>query len=317
MGTKVSIHGRALQQDAQSGQLFAYGRPLGSFQPVGPLGNVFFVDSGVAGGSGASPDEAVASIDTAVGLCTANNGDVIYVMPGHAETITAADAIDFDVAGITVIGLGSGDAQPKISFNNTAATVAIDADNVTLVNLRFHALISAVVIGVDVKAGATDAKILDCWFDVDTTTTDEFNTVIDLKAGCTRTLIEGNFIDMGLGGSVAAVSLTGASNHVRIANNRIWGDYSTACIMGSTTLSTNVDIDGNLLVQGTGGNVGTEPGVELLTGTTGIVRNNYIVCNLGTKLASIVGDTVFLFENYYNEDVTGTGGIIGTASADD
>ena len=35
-------------------------------------------------------------------------------------------------------------------------------------------------------------------------------------------------------------------------------------------------------------------------------------------VASIVADTCFLFENYYNEDVNpGTGALIGTASADD
>ena len=102
-----------------------------------------------------------------------------------------------------------------------------------------------------------------------------------------------------------------------IRRNKIEGDYSTACIVGDTTLSTKIDIDSNLLINGSTGNIGTEPGIELLTGSTGIVRNNYIVCNLATKLAAVVGDTVMLFENYYNEDITGTGGLIGTASADD
>lgn len=281
-------------------------------------GKVFWVHS-VTGSNGnkGTREKPFADIDYAIGRCTANKGDVILVMPGHTETITAADAILADVASISIIGLGAGDDMPWIKFNNTAATVAIDADNVTIKNIRFHALISAVVLGVNIKAGATDAKVLDCRFDVDTANTDEFNTSIDIKAGCARTRIEGNTFNMVLGGAVAAVSLTGASDEVVIRNNRIWGDYSTACIMGSTTLSTNVDIDGNLLVNGTGGNIGTEPGIELLTGTTGIIRDNYIVCNLATKAASIVADTCFLFENYYNEDVTGTGGLIGTASADD
>lgn len=289
------------------------------YQAPFTTGNVLYVHSstGSSTGPGFSPETAFSTIDAAVGACTANNGDVIYVLPGHTETITTADAIDLDVAGISVIGLGRGDDQPWIKFNNTAATVAIDADQVTVQNIRFHALISAVAIGIDVKAGATDALIEGCRFDVDTTTTDEFNLSIDIKAGCTNTHIRGCHFDMGLGGAVAAVKLTGASNQVKIEGCRIWGDYSTACIAGDTTLSTNVLIHDNLLVNGTGGNVGTEPGVELLTGTTGIVSNNYIVCNLATKLASIVGDTVFLFENYYNEDVTGTGGLIGTASADD
>ena len=65
--------------------------------------------------------------------------------------------------------------------------------------------------------------------------------------------------------------------------------------------------------------VNTEPGIELLTGSTGVIQNNNIVANLATKAASVVCDNCMLFENYYNEDASssGTGGIIGTASADD
>ena len=74
-------------------------------QPGGPVvidaanvhpGNIWFVDSGQtstgadAVGYGRSPDKPVLTIDYAVGLATASNADVIYVMPGHNEAITAA-----------------------------------------------------------------------------------------------------------------------------------------------------------------------------------------------------------------------------------
>jgi hypothetical protein len=87
----------------------------------------------------------------------------------------------------------------------------------------------------------------------------------------------------------------------------------------SAEAPTNILIQGNKLIQGIGGNIGTEPGIELLTGTTGVIADNYIVCNLATLAASVVADTCFLFQNYYNEDVSGaaTGGIIGAASAND
>lgn len=281
-------------------------------------GTVFWVNStGGSNGNKGTKERPFSTIAYAISRCVANRGDIILVMPGHEETITAADAISLNVAGISLVGLGRGDDQPQIMFNNTAATVSIDADSVTLQNIRFTALISAVVIGLNVKAGATDAKIVGNRFDAETAGTDEFNLSIDIKAGCHRTCVEGNVFDMGIAGAVGAVKLTGASDHVVIRGNEAWGDYSTACIIGDTTLSTSVLIEDNLLVNGTGGNVGTEPGIELLTGTTGIIRRNDIVCNLATKAASIVADTCFLFDNYYNEDVTGTGGIIGTASADD
>lgn len=312
-----AIRGRDFGYESGAPLALVHGVPVGGFMPLSPSGKVFFVDSGVDGGDGTRPDSAVGTLDEAVNLCTANQGDVIYVMPGHAENLAAANAVDVDVAGVTIIGLGRGDDMPHFSYTNAAGEFVIGADNVAVYGLRFTATVTAVTLGIDIEAGATDALIQGCRFDVETTTTDEFNLSIDIKAGCTNTHIKDNFFDMGLGGAVAAVKLTGTSDHVTIEGNRVWGDYSTACLAGDTGASTNVLIHNNLLVNGTGGNIGTEPGIELLTGTTGIVSNNYIVCNLATKLASIAADTVFLFENYYNEDVTGTGGIIGTASADD
>ena len=62
-------------------------------------GNVFWVDSG-AGSNGNKGTFArpFATIDYAIGQCTANNGDLIMVMPGHTETVTAAAGIAVDVA---------------------------------------------------------------------------------------------------------------------------------------------------------------------------------------------------------------------------
>lgn len=292
------------------------GVPLALTHP----GSVFWVDSsGGSNGHKGTFDRPFATIDYAVGRCTANNGDVIFVKPGHAETISGAAAIDLDVPGIAVIGLGSGDDMPEIEFDNTAATFTIGADNVSVKNIRFNATISAVVVGVNVEADVDYATIEDCVFNVDTTATDEFNHSIRLVDGNIGCVIQRNTIHMGLGGAVAAIHLDADTSYTEIRDNYITGDYSTACIAGDTTLSTNILIKGNILVQGVGGNIGTEPGIELLTGTTGVIADNYIVCNLATKAASIVADQCFLFQNFYNEDVSGaaTGGLIGTASADD
>ena len=110
------------------------------------------------------------------------------------------------------------------------------------------------------------------------------------------------------------------TDKLTIRGNVMRGDYSIGNIIGSTTLSTNLDIDGNLLENGDGSNLNAQPCIDLVgVSSTGTIRNNYLVCNLSTKGAAIVAANCLLFENYYNEDVSssGTGGIIGTASADD
>lgn len=279
-------------------------------------GSVFYVHSGTGtdgAAYGAAPDAPFKSIDYAVGKCTANKGDVIMVLPGHNEGITTAANIDLDVAGISVIGLGVGSLKPIIDFDAAAASFAVGANNILVKNLRFRTSANTVVVGLDVEAGKTGAQILNCEFGWAETSTDEFNIALRLNAGCNDALVQGNLFSAGAQAAVAAISLTGASDNVVIRENRFLGNHSTAMVNGITAANTNLLIERNLFYQGA-----TEPAIELFTGTTGIVRDNDIKTNLAAMINSVVGDAVFLFRNYYNEDVNpGTGTIFGTASADD
>lgn len=312
-----SLHGHEVEYDSR--HLYLRGRIVGNDE-VG-LGQVFYVDSGVDATDGSSPDKAVGTIDEAINKCVAGRGDKIIVLAGHSETITAASAIDIDVNGISIIGLGVGTDIPTVEFNHADATVLVDADNIYIENIRFNSSITSVTVGVDVIAGATNVIFNNCIWDVDAATTDEFAISLRFNVGCDNGAVYNSLFDQGLAAAVAAISITGASNGIKIGaengRNTFRGDYSTAVINGITTLSTNLEIHNNIIQNGYPSNIGTEPGIELLTGTTGTICDNYIMCNLATKAASIVADTCFLFENYYNEDIAGTGGLIGTVSADD
>jgi hypothetical protein len=131
-------------------------------------GDIYFVDSGAAGagdtvGHGGDPDSPFATIDYAIGQCTASKGDVIYVLPGHTETIVAAAGIDADVAGISIIGLGKGSNKPVITMGTlTTATFKVNAANVLVRNFRFVGNIDSLVKFVDVNADY--ATIEDCEF---------------------------------------------------------------------------------------------------------------------------------------------------------
>jgi hypothetical protein len=279
------------------------------------LGKYIYVDSvhGNSTNDGLSWETALNTIDAAVGKCTANHGDIILVAPGHNEGITTAAEIDLDVAGISVIGLGIGSLKPTIDFDADAASVAIGADNVTIQNIRFRVSANAVTKGLQVEAAADNYNIDGCEFGWAETATDEFAIAVEILAGCSDGIIQNCLFNAGAQAAVHAIKLTGASDNIIIRNNRFLGSHSTAMIGGITTLSTNLLIENNLFYQGA-----TEPAIELLTGTTGIIRDNDIKTNLATMAASIVADGCFRFRNYYNEDVnTGTGTIIGTASADD
>jgi len=105
-------------------------------------------------GYGQNPDAPYATLDYAVGQLTnyANEKSVIYVGPGHVETIATAGALALDVAGITIIGLGSGEDRPSLNWTATDATVSVGAVNVEMENLRFTQGIDAVVTMFDVNS---------------------------------------------------------------------------------------------------------------------------------------------------------------------
>ncbi len=297
-------------------------------------GKVFWVNStsvlppnGVGGSDSTSHGTYLrpfATLDYAIGQCVAGRGDVIYLMPGHSETIGAAAAVDLDVDGVTVIGLGRGNDMAKLDFTATAGTVEINADNVALYNINFHANVSGVVIGLSVLTTSTGSVIKNCKFDVETTATDEFLIAINYGVGCDDFLVEDTIIDMGLGGAATGIKLVGATAGGTIRNCRIVGDYSQACIAGITTLSTEIYIEDNFLANGASGNIGAVEVVEMLTGTTGVVRRNHSLANTATIAAHYVADTMAFFENYATEDVgqaagavLRTGATSVTASADD
>lgn len=285
---------------------------------IGPIinsnGNVFFVDSSTGSDlrDGKSWSTALATIETAIGKCTANKGDVILLAPGHNEGITTAANIDLDVAGISLIGLGTGSLKATIDFDAQAASVAVGANDVRIENIRFRTSANAVTVGLDIEAGFDGTIVKNCEFGYAETASDEFAIALRNNAGCDDTVIEECLFAAGAQAAVTAISLTGASNNIVIRNNRFVGAHSTAMINGITTLSTNLLIHGNIMQQGA-----TEPGIELITGTTGIISNNYIATNLATIAASIVADGCWKFQNFYTEVAPETGVLIGTASADD
>src|SRR3990167_4639394 len=283
-----------------------------------PPGRVFWVGNNATllkGEKGALDDNAndmggtflrpFATLDYAVGQCVANRGDIIYVRPNHTETVSVADAIDFDVAGISVIGLGNGSNRPRLDYTVAAGEVAIGADNVLLENLNFHANVTAVLIAVDIEDGVDFATIRGCLFDVEATGTDEFNNAIRLTNNNTGCVIEDCYMDMGIGGAVRAIFLDADTDNTVIRRNFIQGDYSTANIGGDTTLSTNLLIEDNILVNGSADDLGTLEVIELLTGTTAYIRDNLCVCNVATPDLSIVADTAILSGNRYSETITG------------
>ncbi len=223
----------------------SFGMPIIGSGPVMTTGNVFFVDSGSAqaadGNAATDPAQPAATIDGAVGKCTASNGDIIFVMPGHTETISAAGGITVDVAGVSIIGLGSGAARPTINFTATASTYVVSAASHTLQNVLCTGGVDAVVTMFAISAA--DCSLLD----VETRdVTGQMTSCITTATGADRLLID-RYVHRGAAaaGSVNCIELVGADDGVTVRNFWIDGNFSTAAIQNVTGVMTNLSVYGD------------------------------------------------------------------------
>jgi len=290
----------------------------------GGAGDEYFVDSEATQASddntGESWAQCLATLDAAVGKCTADQGDRIFVAARHAEDLAAADAVDIDVAGVHVIGLGHGNLRPTFTYTNAAGEIVVGASNVRISNIICNASVTTVLTAIDIETTNTGCVIENCRFGVDTAGTDEFNNAITVGDQCNNYVIQNCEFHQGTAAAVSAIKVDADTDYGVIKGNFVSGDYSTACIVGDEA-DDMVRIEGNILYNGqaTGIGLNTEPCIELHANTTGVIVGNVCVCNLATKAAAIVAADCHLHENYYNEDESssGTSGIIGTASADD
>jgi hypothetical protein len=209
-------------------------------------GNVFFVGSTVSSAvdstsAGKGPDVPFATIDYAIGQCTANNGDVIIAMPGHSETISAAGGITADVAGVSIIGVGRGDDRPTISFTATASTYVVSAASHRLENVILTGDIDAVATMFSISAA--DCELIN----IETRdVTGQMTSCITTAAGADRLLIDG-YVHRGAAaaGGANCLELDGANDGVTVRNFWIDGNFSTSAIVNGSGTMTNLSIYGD------------------------------------------------------------------------
>lgn len=258
-------------------------------------GNIYYVDSAVGNttNAGTRPEWARSTIDSAVALCTANNGDVIAVIQNHGENLSTADGADIDVAGVAVIGLGDGTAAPELTYTATAGEFVIGAANVTLYNLRFVAGISAITMGISVEAAGDNATIVGCRFPEPATATFEFLDAIDLASGAdgfeiyncvyrhVSTTGPAHFIEAG----------NGVNKDMRIVGNDIAGEFSVSAIW-SDTIDWWTHIERNTIANLTAG----QHAIEFTAAAEGMIVYNNIYTNASPT--SIDPGSMFCIENY-------------------
>lgn len=246
-----------------------------------------------------------ATIDYAVSQCAANRGDIIIVRPNHVETISSATDLVLDVAGIAIVGLGSGNDRPELNFDNTAGSLEVDAANVTLHNFLLKADVSAVVVGINVDADHFTMSNCEMNFNA---TGDDFITMIDCDGADYFTIENCKLIaEEGAAGCAEAIRLDTA-NHVQIINNHITGDFTDGAIIGEGAAGIDLVIKDNIIY-----NADTTAGfvIDLNVAFTGLLINN----RMGTLFATapetaLDPGSLLACENYVCNAVDESGALV-------
>ena len=272
-----------------------------------------FVDSnsGNSGNTGKDPDRPVDSISNAFLLDKVAANGVVIVAPGHSETVTEANGILCDIAGVHVLGLGEGSARPTINFTTVVgADIEIDAANITFENLYFDAT------GIDALTGPIDVDAANFTLrNCEVLLADSGGQCADFLVGDANAddlLVEDClFRGSADAGAQSAIQVVG-SDHPVIRRNVLYGDFAASPFENETTACTRVDIAHNDM-----DNYNANDYCITLVGTTdGSIRYNSLrVATNGQVTWISTTNDCSLYENYGVNADAETGMIIGTASS--
>ncbi len=232
----------------------APGDSLDLARPLQTTGNVWYVSSltgvDVGGTAGQNREKPLATVNRAV--VNASDDDIIVFLPGHTQTLVAAQSL---AKRLTLIGEGTTSGKPAVSFYGTNSTVFdITASNVELRNIYFPPSPVLTVTskitwsgarcrmvgcylefggnegsyGVNLAAGADQARFDDCTF-ISVATSTGAQPVAALRSGAA-------IVDLEMNGCVVSSGPFGFANYAAV-------DFSAAA-------ATRCKIEGLSLLLG-------------------------------------------------------------------
>lgn len=286
---------------------------LGSDPP--PTGKAYFVCgasgfNGSNGNNGLSPSQPFATLAYAVTQVTANNDDVIYVMRGHTEALTAAASIACATAGFSIVGLGSGNNRPTFTWSTIAsASWTIAGANVRIKNIRCTSTIAALVKLFSVTGAGVVFDGVDYYEDG---TTDAIGFILT-TAAATDLVVKNCSWFRGTTATTTAITqwivLTGADRAKILNNYGILKGFTTGNPINSwvavvTTACIGIEIVGNRFYDSN--STGNVP-ILTIANTTGIIAFNIIGTSATTTTISY--NSCFAFQNFISNEVAKSGAV--------
>jgi len=255
-------------------------------------GNIRFVGNAVTGAAddtahGRSPSRPWAKLDYAI--TNAGVGATIYVLPGHAENIASATALNCDVAGQQIIGIGRGSLVPKITLTtHVGATWNVSAANVYIENFQLVGNFLNIASAMTIAATATGTTL------VGITTRDTsviLGALIQISiAALTSDVTIDGYKHYGVAGGLTApatnvIVAVGAADRFTLVNSVIRTHCSAAAVALSAAASKDIYINEvDLLNTDTSAGLG----IAAHNSTTGFV-DNVVTVNLKNATVGVSG----------------------------
>ena len=277
-----------------------------------PTNNVFWVDSNTGNDSntGKKRSAPMATISAAIAKCTAAKGDVIFVFPNHAEVVTTS--ITVNVAGVYIIGLGTGRHRPALTTTTATDVVTVTADNVTLANLHFGVPgIDAVT--ADINIAAANCHVLNTTHLGSTTSMNKVD-IITLTAAAHDAYLDGVTIWNDTVEVVGGIVLEGAAKRVKIYNCKVLDSIGfTNGALSDEATALQLEVFNCYFQNAKAATVVVEFG----NNTTGVCRFMHVAGGHTTIASNITAGTgMRFFETRVNEEAALNGMIMPAADAE-
>jgi hypothetical protein len=255
-------------------------------------GNIRFVGNAVSGAAddaahGKSPSRPWATLDYAI--TNAGVNATIYALPGHAENIASATALNNDIAGQRLIGIGQGARVPKVTLTtHIGATWNVSAADVHIENFQLVGNFLNITSAMTVAATATGLTLKDI-------TTRDTSVIlgaliqISLAALTSDVTIDG-YKHFGVAGGLTApatnvIKAVGAADRFTLVNSVIRTHCSAAPVLLSAAASKDIYINEvDLLNTDTSAGLG----IAAHNSTTGFV-DNVVTVNLKDTVKGVTG----------------------------
>jgi hypothetical protein len=209
------------------------------------------ITTSVGSGPQGSPNKPLATVfgtNGALSYCSASRGDIVIVLPGHTENLSANAAYGVP-AGVTILGVGYVGVRPAFTFTGGAGTTISLGAGCTVQNCFFDLTGVASVAKGFAITGAS--RIVDCRIVQASSTNQATDAVI---VGASDFTMQNVSIDAtAAAGAGAGVAAGAAISRLKLLSCSIQGNFSVANVSAPTSDTiTNFLMDSCILTQSNG-----------------------------------------------------------------